>query len=143
MPFDAGLYDHLKETEEMADQEFKKFMTQLASIVGEDVWESLQTEQIVKMGDAEEDILGYTDIHPPRAIVMGIKGPSKESGKVMGSTTAGIIYKAKVPVLVILEDAPLLNLASVKKVVYATNFDNKDFLCESRVEAEYSGKSLI
>lgn len=128
MPFDAGLYDHLKETEENAAQEFKKFLTQLASIVGEDLWETLQTEQIVKMGDAEEDILGYTDIHPPRVIVMGIKGPSTDSNDIMGSTTAGIIYKAKVPVLVIPEDAPILNLASVKKVVYATNFDDKDFL---------------
>ena len=128
MPFDTGIYDHLKETEKRADQDFKKFMTQLASIVGEDVWETLNTEQIVKMGDAEEDILGYTDIHPPRVIVMGIKSPSKDSGQVMGSTTAGIIYKAKVPVLVIPEDAPILNLASVKKVVYATNFDDKDFL---------------
>lgn len=127
MAFDAGLYDHLKEREEYVHEEFARFQKKLLEQVGQEVWDSLKMEQIIKMGYPEEDILAYTELHPPRMIVMGIKGPSNELDAVMGSTTAGVIYKAKVPVLVIPEKAPLLNLSSVKKVVYATNFDDKDF----------------
>ena len=128
MAFDVGLYDHLKEREEYVNQEFDSFLKQLSKKVGKDAWKSIEMEQIVKLGYPEEDILNYTEIHPPRLIVMGIKGPSGQRGSIMGSTTAGVIYKAKVPVLVIPEKAPLLNLASVKKVVYATNFDDNDFV---------------
>lgn len=128
MALDAGLYEHLKEREDYINEEFDKFLRKLSELVGKKVWQSVHMEQIVKMGYPEEDILSYTEIHPPRLIVMGIKGPDEGHGGVMGSTTAGVIYKADVPVLVIPEKAPLLNLAAVKKVVYATNFDEKDFV---------------
>ena len=127
MAFDVGLYDHLKEREHFVNQEFDQFLNRLSKHVGEEAWNSVKMEQIVKMGYAEEDILNYTEAHPPRLIVMGIKDPEKERETIMGSTTAGVIYNAKVPVFVIPEKAPILNLASVKKLVYATNFDNKDF----------------
>ncbi|HKJ42367.1 MAG TPA: universal stress protein [Sunxiuqinia sp.] len=127
MAFDAGLYDHLKEREEHVNKEFVGFLKKLADLVGQKAWKSVKMEQIVKMGYAEEDILNYTEVHPPRLIVMGIKDPEKERETIMGSTTAGVIYNADVPVFVIPEKAPILNLASVKKVAYATNFDVKDF----------------
>lgn len=128
MAFDTGLYDHLKEREEYVNQEFDQFLQQLSKHVGKKAWNSIKMEQIVKMGYPEDDILAYAELHPPRLIVMGIKGPSNDQDLIMGSTTAGVIYKALVPVLVIPEKAPLLNLASVKKVVYATNFDANDFI---------------
>lgn len=127
MAFDAGLYDHLKEREELVNQEFGEFLMKLSELVGEGAWKKVKMEEIVKMGYAEEDILNYTEVHPPRLIIMGIKDPEKQHESIMGSTTAGVIYNADVPVFVIPEKAPILNLASVKKVVYATNFDDKDF----------------
>jgi nucleotide-binding universal stress UspA family protein len=130
--FDTGLYEYLKERELHVNKEFEGFTKQLSQLVGEQAWKTISIEQIVKMGYPEEDILSYTEMHPPRLIVMGTKDPKNETG-IMGSTTAGVIYKAGVPVLVIPEKAPLLNLASVKKVVYATNFDEKDFSAIERL----------
>lgn len=128
MAFDSGLYDHLKEREGYVARNFDQFMKKLEKQVGEQAWRKTKMEQIVKMGYPENDILDYTQAHPPRLIVMGIKGPSNGDNSIMGSTTAGVIYKAQVPVLVIPEKCSLLNLASVKQVVYATNFDKNDFV---------------
>lgn len=125
--FDSGLYEHMKEREEQANENFQAFLLKLTNYIGIKNWENIETEHMIKMGYPEDDILYYTEKHPPRLIVMGIKGPS-EARDIMGSTTAGVIYKSKVPVLVIPEKAPLLNLASLKKVVYATNFDEKDLI---------------
>jgi nucleotide-binding universal stress UspA family protein len=58
-------------------------------------------------------------------IVMGTGG---ESASVIGSITADIIYNAKVPVLVIPEETPEKELREFNRVLYATNFDEKDFL---------------
>ena len=122
--FDSGLYEHMKEREEQANENFQAFLLKLTNYIGIKNWENIETEHMIKMGYPEDDILYYTEKHPPRLIVMGIKGPS-EARDIMGSTTAGVIYKSK---LVIPEKAPLLNLASLKKVVYATNFDEKDLI---------------
>ncbi len=127
MPFDVGLYDHLLEREELAREELEKFMYSLSEQVGNTIWESLKIEQIIKMGDAEDDIMNYIEMHPPRLVVMGIKSSSDKTEQIMGSTTAGVIYKAPIPVMVIPEDVELRNISSVKKLVYATNFDEKDY----------------
>lgn len=128
MAFNTGLYDHLKEREEYADKEFSKFIAKLIDYVGMKSWESIEAEHMIKMGYPEDDILYFAEKTPPRLIVMGIKGPKDDDYEIMGSTTAGVIYKSPVPVLVIPEKAPLLNLASMKHVVYATNFDDKDLV---------------
>lgn len=128
MAFNSGLYDHLKEREEFANQEFGKFLQKLTDYVGVKNWQTIASEHMIKMGYPEDDILYFAEKTPPRLIVMGIKGPKEDDIQIMGSTTAGVIYKAKVPVLVIPEKAPLLNLASMKHVVYATNFDDKDLM---------------
>jgi len=125
--FDSGLYEHMKEREEQANEDLSTFLGRLTDYIGTKNWKSIRTEHMIKMGYPEDDILYFAGEHPPRLIVMGIKGPS-ENPDIMGSTTAGVIYKSRVPVLVIPEKAPLLNLASMKKVVYATNFDEKDFV---------------
>ncbi len=126
--FNSGLYEHLKEQEEFANEEFKKFLDKLTDHIGLENWKKIKSEHIVKMGYPEDDIIYFTQKHPPRLIVMGIKGPSNEKLDIIGSTTAGVIYKAEVPVLVIPEKAPILNLGAVKKVLYATNFDENDFV---------------
>jgi len=126
MSFNTGLYDHLKEREEFANQEFSKFLAKLTDYIGLNKWNTIESEHMIKLGYPEDDILYFTEKHPPRLIVMGIKGPSEDNLDIMGSTTAGVIYKSRVPVLVIPQKAPLLNLSSMKKIVYATNFDEKD-----------------
>ena len=126
--FDSGLYEHMKEREEQANENFQAFLSKLINYIGAKNWEEVPAEHIIKMGYPEDDILYFTEKHPPRLIVMGIKGPSQAQHDIMGSTTAGVIYKSKVPVLVIPEKAPLMNLASLKKVIYATNFDERDLV---------------
>ncbi|WP_372774445.1 universal stress protein [Mangrovibacterium sp.] len=128
MAFNTGLYDHLKEREEFANEEFGKFLKKLTEYIGPTSWNKVDSEHMIKLGYPEDDILYFTEKHPPRLIVMGIKGPKGDDMDIMGSTTAGVIYKSNVPVLVIPEKAPLLNLASMKHVVYATNFDQKDIV---------------
>jgi len=126
--FDSGLYEHMKEREEQANEDFQAFLSKLTGYIGAKNWKEIESEHMIKMGYPEDDILYFTEKHPPRLIVMGIKGPSEDRHDIMGSTTAGVIYKSHVPVMVIPEKAPLLNLASMKKVVYATNFDEKDLV---------------
>ncbi|SHF10832.1 Nucleotide-binding universal stress protein, UspA family [Mariniphaga anaerophila] len=122
--YDSTLLERMDNVEKKANENFKKFIKKLSSTIGKEKWKSVKTEYIIKPGYADEDILAYAHENNSRVIVMGTGG---DSGLVMGSVTADVIYNAQVPVLVIPEESPEKEILDIKKVLYATNFDEKDF----------------
>ncbi len=125
--YDFNFIKTMQALEENTQEDFEKFILGLKEKVGDEDWDVVAPEYIIKGGDAEEDILSYTQKHPPKVIVMGTRGISKKKEDLLGSVTAEVISRAKVPVLAIPEDAPFKKLSCISKILYATNFDNKDF----------------
>ncbi|MGC9355491.1 MAG: universal stress protein [Mariniphaga sp.] len=122
--YDSTLLERMDNSEKNANENFRKFIRKLSSEIGKEKWRTVKSEYIIKPGYADEDILAYAHENNSRLIVMGTGG---DSGMVMGSVTADVIYNAKVPVLVIPEESPEKEILDLQKVVYATNFDEKDF----------------
>lgn len=123
--YDTALLLQMKYTENNAHRNLQKFVTELSENIGKELWESVETEFIIKAGYADEDILAYAHKNKSQLIVMGT-GQTKQEN-VVGSVTADIIYNADVPVLVIPEESPVKNIEEIKRILYATNFDDKDF----------------
>jgi nucleotide-binding universal stress UspA family protein len=125
--YDSSLLFRLEEAEKSANKNFQKFMSKIADQIGRTKWNSLTTEFIIKSGYPDEDIIAYTEENTPQLIVMGSSGKSGQVNTV-GSITADIMYNAPVPVLVVPENTPEQELKAFSTVLYATNFDEKDFL---------------
>ena len=125
LSYDATLLDRLGETDEMANIKLRSFIAKVSSQIGKDNWNKLSPEYIIKSGYTEEDILAFAQKNHSQLIVMG-SGRSDGIGTV-GSVAADIMYNTKVPLLVVPEDAPEQTLTDFSKVIYATNFDEKDF----------------
>ncbi|WP_319500369.1 universal stress protein [uncultured Draconibacterium sp.] len=125
-PYDTTLLKQTEDAEEEANQQFKNFLAPLVTSIGADRWENVNPEYIVKPGYAEEDILAFANEQPTRLIVIGRGGDKSWPGTV-GSVTADVMYNASVPVLVIPENMELKPVEDFKEVLYATNFDEKDF----------------
>lgn len=123
--YDSTLLDRMDSAEKNANEEFQKFITTLVNDIGMEKWETVETEFIIKSGYADEDILAYAEENNSRLIVMGQGG---ETADVVGSITADIIYNANVPVLVVPEEWTEKEVSEFNRVVYATNFDEKDFV---------------
>ncbi len=123
--YDSTLLDRMDQAEKTANKEFKKFIKELVNEIGKEKWNTIESEFIIKSGYADEDILAYTEENNSRLIVMGT---GNETPNVLGSITADIIYNAKVPVLVVPQDTPEKELSEFNRVLYATNFDEKDFM---------------
>ncbi len=132
--FDSSALFKIEHAESHANEEFEKFIKKLASEVGQEKWHSVQTDYIIKSGYAEEDILGYASLHLPRLIVVG-SGSNQYPHGIVGSVTVDIMYNATVPVLVVPKDAPEVELEKMQKVMYATNFDEKDFAAIEKLMA--------
>ncbi len=131
--YDSALFLNYEITEKITNQKFEEFLTRLTNIVDAGRWKKAQPEYIVKIGEADDDILSYIQVHPPKMVVMGIRGEDAESGDLIGTTTAGVIFNTKVPVLAIPEKTPVDWLKSFKTIVYATNFESHDFIAMDRL----------
>lgn len=116
----------MEHAETNANENFQKFMTKMAEKIGREKWNSVKSEFIIKSGYADEDILAYALKNKPDLIVMG-RGKDASEPATLGSVTADAIYNAPVPVLVVPENTPDQESSKFSKVLYATNFDEKDF----------------
>ncbi len=122
--YDSTLLTRMDDSEKNANNKFKEFISKLSNDIGKEKWRQVETEYIIKPGYADEDILAYAHENNSRLIVMGTGGNSELT---VGSVTVDVIYNAKVPVLVIPDKMPEKELNDFNKVLYATNFDEKDF----------------
>jgi len=125
--YDTSLLTKVEYAEKNANKKFQEFISKIADEIGQEKWETITTEFIIKSGYADEDILAYSIENHSQLIVMGSSGNSDQKDTV-GSTTVDIMYNARVPVLVVPESSPVKDLNLFSNVLYATNFDEKDFV---------------
>mgnify|MGYP003291637310 CR=1 FL=1 len=72
------------------------------------IWPNIKYRKVIREGVPEEQILGYAERHKPLAIVMGTRGKDQKDADLIGSVTAEIIERSRVPVFTIPENI-LLN----------------------------------
>lgn len=131
--YDSGIFIQSENREKDSQVKCQQFLVDMAEEFGQKKWEEAEIEVIIKMGHEEEDILAYSEEHPPRLIVMASKGRHTIHDDLMGTLTADIIARAKVPVLAIPEKMKRFSFDKLSKIVYATNFDEKDFVAVDKL----------
>ena len=78
-------------------------------------------------GVPEDEIISYSDEYIPDLIIMGTKGKGTGVGSIIGSVTAAVINRIKLPVLAIPEKYIFIGEENVKNLMYVTDFDESDF----------------
>ncbi len=125
--YDSSLLVKLEYSEEYANEQLQKFVAKMAAEIGEEKWKSVSPEYIIKSGYPEDDILAFAQKYHPQLIIMGSGGNDSESGT-LGSIAVEVMYNSPVPVLIVPEETPERSLSQFANVLYATNFDEKDFI---------------
>nr|WP_319398408.1 universal stress protein [uncultured Carboxylicivirga sp.] len=82
--------------------------------------------ELVK-GVAEDEIISFSRGYMPLVIVMGTRGKDKKVADLIGSVTAEVVERAKVPVLAIPEGFEYKGIDKLKNILYATDFMDGDF----------------
>jgi Universal stress protein UspA and related nucleotide-binding proteins len=83
---------------------------------------------VLREGIPEEEILRYSKEYEPVMIVMGTRGKNQKDIDLIGSVTAEVIDRSRVPVLTIPENTPIHNLESIKRFAFLTTFDQRDLI---------------
>ena len=125
--YDSSLLARMEYSEENANKDFQAFVKKMANEIGQEKWKSVSPEFIIKSGYPEDDILAFAQKQHSQLIVMGSAGKEAPYGT-LGSIAADIMYNATMPVLIVPEDTPEETLGNFSSVLYATNFDEKDFV---------------
>lgn len=141
--FDINMDKSLQEIEEKAQTDMKHLVKHLKSEMSAKTGHSVKITTVVNEGIPEEEILSYSRKNNPLVIVMGTRGKNRKKDDLVGSVTAEVIDRAKVPVLAIPEDTPHKSAQDIKNLVYITQFDNNDFVAIAKLIKMVGNKDVV
>jgi nucleotide-binding universal stress UspA family protein len=101
--------------------------------------EKLRLGYSLREGYASYGIIDMCRRYKPGMVVMGTKSQGFRSTELVGSVAAEVVRDTKTPLLVIPENANLKDLSEVKNVLYATRFDDSDFIAIRKLITIVSG----
>lgn len=120
--------DMYKDIHEDAEADMKKLVSKLNDKVAEGKIPNIDFSYTLREGLPEEEVVSYSKKIRPYAIVMGTRGSNKKEHDLIGSVTAEVIEGCKTPIFAIPENSELRDISSMKKIIFLTNFQEREFV---------------
>ena len=124
--YSSTIDEHLQNIRENALSNIEALHNTLKAFIEKMRIDGVKIDYKLEKGFAEDEIMDEYDNYEPDIIVMGTSGRNEKKKKLYGSVTAEIIENVKVPVFAIPSKAKG-GIQSLKRIMYATNFDESDF----------------
>ncbi|MDX9845865.1 MAG: universal stress protein [Tenuifilaceae bacterium] len=125
-----------------AKENLIKFFNKLRSYADENNMKNLKIGYSLREGFAAYGIIDMCKRYKPGMVIMGTKSEGFRSTELVGSIAAEVVKDTSIPILVIPEGANLKDIEEVKKVLYATRFDDNDFIAIRKLVTILSGFSV-
>ncbi|PLX12369.1 MAG: hypothetical protein C0598_06080 [Marinilabiliales bacterium] len=125
--FQLNLDDVISEIELETNNSLKSLKSRLDAIIKQKKIKGVNITYELFKGNSVDIILNYAEEYKPGLIVMGTRGSEIEGFASLGSVTADIIQKAKLPVVAVPKLYNANEFKSPGRVLYATNFDEIDY----------------
>ncbi len=123
----------IREIEEETYKSLSAMAERLKKLIKERKIKGVHVNFDLYKGNAVDTILQEIDEYKPAMVIMGTRGNELEGMRSYGSVTSHLIQKAKIPVLAVPKDYDGYDFKSPKRVLYATNFDQTDFIALRRL----------
>lgn len=121
---DKDLYQDVRRKTEV---EMNSLHAKIDEYISNGYFPKVSYTSILTEGLPEEEIISYSKKMKPVAIVMGIKGKNAKELDLIGSVTAEVIDGCKTPIFAVPEDAKTRNISEIKRLVFLTNFQEREF----------------
>lgn len=93
-------------------------------------------------GVPEEQIIKYSEILRPEMIIMSTRERAKKEVDMIGSVSAEVAEGAPIPVFVLPENIEFNSVEMVKKIMFITNFDDRDLVAFSKMMSRLSFQEI-
>ena len=124
---EGTMTEYIGDLRDAAKEEIEKLQRDLKKIAGKENLKNLTMDYSIVQGALDDAVFFASESYHPDLIIMGARGKGNRKKDPIGSSTARILEKAPVPVLVIPEDTDIQSFFDRKKIVYATDYDESDF----------------
>jgi nucleotide-binding universal stress UspA family protein len=121
---DKDIYQDIKKNTET---EMKNLIKRLEENISNGKFPKVSFTYTLVEGLPEEEIISYSKKIKPTAIVMGTRGKNAKDLDLIGSVTAEVMDGCRTPIFAVPEDSKVRNLTEVKRVVFLTNFQEREF----------------
>ena len=121
---DKDLYQDVRRKTEV---EMNSLHAKIDEYISNGYFPKVSYTSILTEGLPEEEIISYSKKMKPVAIVMGTKGKNAKELDLIGSVTAEVIDGCKTPIFAVPEDAKTRNISEIKRLVFLTNFQEREF----------------
>lgn len=124
---------NLREMERQARKNLLEFITDIRKEAAKKGLDEVKIGYSLREGIVEDEIARMAKDYKPGIIVLGTKGKGEKQGDIIGSVVYRVLDKTRVPVLAIPEQSSYDTSREVKNIIYATEFDDTDFVAIRRL----------
>lgn len=119
--------DIYKDVRTKTEEEMNDLIQKIDSFIESGFFPKVSYTSTLTEGLPEEEIISYSKKMKPVAIVMGTKGRNAKELDLIGSVTAEVMDGCKTPIFAVPEDAKARNILDIKRMVFLTNFQEREF----------------
>ncbi|KUK76234.1 MAG: Universal stress protein [Proteiniphilum acetatigenes] len=123
-PPDRSIYQDVKSKTE---KEMSQLVSKIREQISKGVLPDVPFQTLLVEGLPEEEIIAYSKKMRPTAIVMGTRGRNAKELDLIGSVTAEVMDGCRTPVFAIPEGTHVHGVAEMKRIVFLTNFQEREF----------------
>ena len=121
---DKDVYQDIKKNTEL---EMNNLIKRVKDNISKGTFPNVSFTSTLVEGLPEEEIISYSKKMKPTAIVMGTRGKNAKDLDLIGSVTAEVMDGCRTPIFAVPEDSKVRNLTEIKRVVFLTNFQEREF----------------
>jgi len=123
----------IREVEEETYKSLDAMSLRLKDLIKEKKIKGVDVHYDLFKGSAVDVILHEISEYKPAMVIMGTRGNELEGLRSYGSVTGHLIQKAKIPILAVPKDYDAFDFTTPKRVLYASNFDQTDYIALRRL----------
>ncbi|NOY50988.1 MAG: universal stress protein [Chlorobi bacterium] len=125
--YQLNLDEIISEVETETEMSLESLSLRLKKIIKQRNIKGVDVSYELYKGNSVDVILNYAEEFKAGLIIMGTRGAELEGLKSLGSITAEIIRKARIPVIAVPKAYDAWEFDPPKRILYATNFDESDY----------------
>jgi nucleotide-binding universal stress UspA family protein len=119
--------DIYKDVKAKTENEMAALVSRIESEIAAGSIPDVSYKTVLVEGLPEEEIISYSKKMRPTAIVMGTRGRNAKDLDLIGSVTAEVMEGCRTPIFAIPEGTTMRGLSAMKRIVFMTNFQEREF----------------
>jgi len=108
--------------------DFDKLSEEVKKLIAKEHYTDVKYDCVLSEGIPEEEINRYARLNHVEMIVMGMRGKEKRDSELIGSVTADLFDRSRIPILAVPENSSLTSIYEVSHIGFLTNYSQRDLI---------------